>query len=129
MATTRSTALPPRGGLSPLQLLGGLRSACTYVGAGKLKELCKRTTFIRVTQQVPRVPAAHGAVRRGQQRPHPHRHPLCPVRQLNQVYSSHDVNTTHAIPPQAQGPGTSHSASAATAEGSDEGEPTAKRAK
>lgn len=34
-----------------LQLLGGLRSSCTYVGAAKLKELSKRTTFIRVTQQ------------------------------------------------------------------------------
>ncbi|XP_038069510.1 GMP reductase 2-like [Patiria miniata] len=32
-------------------ILGGLRSACTYVGAGKLKELSRRTTFIRVTQQ------------------------------------------------------------------------------
>jgi GMP reductase len=33
-------------------ILGGLRSTCTYVGAGKLKELSRRTTFIRVTQQV-----------------------------------------------------------------------------
>ncbi|KAM7097849.1 GMP reductase 1 isoform 1-T1 [Molossus nigricans] len=32
-------------------ILGGLRSTCTYVGAAKLKELSKRTTFIRVTQQ------------------------------------------------------------------------------
>ncbi|XP_022100928.1 GMP reductase 2-like [Acanthaster planci] len=32
-------------------ILGGLRSACTYIGAGKLKELSRRTTFIRVTQQ------------------------------------------------------------------------------
>jgi len=32
-------------------ILGGLRSTCTYVGASKLKELPKRTTFIRVTQQ------------------------------------------------------------------------------
>jgi hypothetical protein len=29
-------------------ILGGLRSACTYVGASRLKELTKRTTFIRV---------------------------------------------------------------------------------
>merc|ERR1711972_365309 len=29
-------------------LLGGIRSTCTYVGARKLKELSKRTTFIRV---------------------------------------------------------------------------------
>ncbi|WP_300675259.1 GMP reductase [Desulfoluna sp.] len=34
-----------------LDILGGLRSACTYVGAGKLKELSKRTTFIRVMEQ------------------------------------------------------------------------------
>lgn len=33
-------------------ILGGLRSACTYVGARRLKELSKRTTFIRVTQQL-----------------------------------------------------------------------------
>ncbi|VDK62720.1 unnamed protein product [Onchocerca ochengi] len=32
-------------------LLGGLRSACTYTGAKKLKELSKRATFVRVTQQ------------------------------------------------------------------------------
>ena len=32
-------------------ILGGLRSACTYTGAAKLKEIPKRTTFIRVTQQ------------------------------------------------------------------------------
>ena len=30
-----------------LDVLGGIRSACTYVGAGKLKEMSKRTTFIR----------------------------------------------------------------------------------
>jgi len=35
-----------------LDVLGGLRSACTYVGAGRIKEMSKRTTFIRVTQQV-----------------------------------------------------------------------------
>ena len=33
-------------------ILGGLRSACTYVGAGRVKEMPKRTTFIRVTQQL-----------------------------------------------------------------------------
>ena len=32
-------------------LLGGVRSACTYVGAQSLKELTKRTTFIRVEEQ------------------------------------------------------------------------------
>ena len=34
-----------------LDLLGGLRSACTYVGASTLKQLSKCTTFIRVTKQ------------------------------------------------------------------------------
>ena len=33
-------------------ILGGLRSACTYVGARRLKELSKRTTFIRVARQL-----------------------------------------------------------------------------
>merc|ERR1711937_1095657 len=33
-------------------ILGGIRSACTYVGASELRELSKRTTFIRVTQQL-----------------------------------------------------------------------------
>lgn len=32
-------------------ILGGVRSTCTYVGAAKLKELSKRTTFIRVQEQ------------------------------------------------------------------------------
>lgn len=32
-------------------LLGGIRSSCTYVGASNLKELPRRTTFVRVTQQ------------------------------------------------------------------------------
>lgn len=35
-----------------MDLLGGLRSACTYVGAAELKEMSKRTSFIRVTQQL-----------------------------------------------------------------------------
>lgn len=34
------------------EILGGVRSACTYVGARKLKELSKRTTFIRVSRQL-----------------------------------------------------------------------------
>ena len=33
-------------------ILGGIRSTCTYVGASELKHLSKRTTFIRVTQQL-----------------------------------------------------------------------------
>ena len=35
-----------------LDLLGGLRSACTYVGAPTLKQLSKCTTFIRVNRQI-----------------------------------------------------------------------------
>ena len=34
-----------------LDILGGIRSTCTYVGAKQLKELTKRTTFIRVEEQ------------------------------------------------------------------------------
>jgi len=34
-----------------LDILGGLRSTCTYVGAKSLRQLSKCTTFIRVTQQ------------------------------------------------------------------------------
>lgn len=33
------------------EILGGLRSTCTYVGARELKELTKRTTFVRVNRQ------------------------------------------------------------------------------
>lgn len=32
-------------------VLGGLRSTCTYVGASSLQELTKRTTFIKVSEQ------------------------------------------------------------------------------
>lgn len=45
--------VPYRGSVNDtvLDLLGGLRSTCTYVGAKKLKNLSKHTTFIRVEQQ------------------------------------------------------------------------------
>jgi len=33
-------------------ILGGLRSTCTYVGALTLKQLAKCTTFIRVNRQI-----------------------------------------------------------------------------
>ena len=33
------------------EILGGVRSACTYVGARQLRELTKRTTFVRVSAQ------------------------------------------------------------------------------
>ncbi len=50
----KTVKVPYRGDVSgSLQdILGGLRSACTYVGAKRLKELSKRTTFVRVTQQL-----------------------------------------------------------------------------
>lgn len=49
----KTTELPYRGVVdnTVLDILGGLRSACTYVGAKVLKELSKRTTFIRVQEQ------------------------------------------------------------------------------
>lgn len=37
------------------EILGGIRSTCTYVGASQLKELSKRTTFIRVAEQENRI--------------------------------------------------------------------------
>ena len=50
----KTVRVPYRGDVSvTLQdVLGGIRSACTYVGARRLKELSKRTTFVRVTQQI-----------------------------------------------------------------------------
>ncbi|GJL84421.1 MAG: GMP reductase [Micavibrio sp.] len=50
----KSVKIPYRGDVAgALQdILGGVRSACTYVGARRLKELSKRTTFIRVSQQI-----------------------------------------------------------------------------
>lgn len=36
-------------------ILGGIRSTCTYVGAPSLKQLSKCTTFVRVTQQANQV--------------------------------------------------------------------------
>ena len=34
-----------------LNILGGVRSSCTYVGAPSLKQLSKCTTFVRVNSQ------------------------------------------------------------------------------
>ncbi len=50
----RSVDIPYRGPVEPmiLEILGGLRSACTYVGARRLKELSKCTTFIHVNRQL-----------------------------------------------------------------------------
>ena len=50
----KTVKIPYRGDVSQsLQdILGGLRSTCTYVGARQLKSLSKCTTFVRVTQQI-----------------------------------------------------------------------------
>lgn len=50
----RSVNVPYKGPVKNTihDILGGIRSACTYVGAHRLKELSKRTTFIRVTKQL-----------------------------------------------------------------------------
>uniref|UniRef100_A0A3B1JIU2 GMP reductase n=1 Tax=Astyanax mexicanus TaxID=7994 RepID=A0A3B1JIU2_ASTMX len=49
----RTVQVPYKGDVENTirDVLGGVRSTCTYVGAAKLKELSRRTTFIRVTQQ------------------------------------------------------------------------------
>jgi len=50
----KTVEVPYRGPVAGTisDMLGGLRSACTYVGAATLAEMERRTTFIRVTQQV-----------------------------------------------------------------------------
>ena len=57
----RSVNVPYRGPVknTVLDILGGIRSTCTYVGAHRLKELSKRTTFIRVSSQLNEVFAAY----------------------------------------------------------------------
>ena len=49
----KEVLVPYRGPVanSLQDVLGGLRSACTYVGARTLKELTKRTTFVRAGMQ------------------------------------------------------------------------------
>jgi GMP reductase len=48
----RVLEVPYKGNISETieELLGGLRSACTYVGTRKLKDLSKCTTFVRVNR-------------------------------------------------------------------------------
>lgn len=50
----KTVEVPYRGNVHDTvkDILGGVRSTCTYVGAEKLKELPRRTTFIRVTMQL-----------------------------------------------------------------------------
>jgi len=49
----KTVKVPYRGSIENTlkDILGGIRSTCTYVGAVRLKELTKRTTFIRVAEQ------------------------------------------------------------------------------
>jgi len=49
----KTVKVPYRGPVAETikDILGGVRSTCTYVGASKLKELSKRTTFILVQEQ------------------------------------------------------------------------------
>lgn len=51
-AEGREVLVPFRGPVADTvqEILGGVRSACTYVGARRLRELSKRTTFVRVAQ-------------------------------------------------------------------------------
>lgn len=53
-AEGKTVHIPDRGPVENTvqDILGGVRSACTYVGAKRLRELTKRTTFVRVTQQL-----------------------------------------------------------------------------
>ena len=53
----RTVEVPYRGSVKGTvkDILGGLRSTCTYVGAPTLKQLSKCTTFVRCTQQFNRV--------------------------------------------------------------------------
>lgn len=50
----KSVEIPYRGSVETTvrEILGGLRSTCTYIGAERIKEMPKRTTFIKVTQQL-----------------------------------------------------------------------------
>ena len=49
----KTVEVPYRGTVAATvkDILGGVRSSCTYVGASALKQLTKRTTFIRVQEQ------------------------------------------------------------------------------
>ncbi|EAR57364.1 guanosine 5'-monophosphate oxidoreductase [Photobacterium sp. SKA34] len=52
-AEGKTVLLPYRGPveITIQDIMGGVRSTCTYVGAAQLKELTKRATFIRVQEQ------------------------------------------------------------------------------
>ena len=50
----KTVTVPYRGAVKDTiqQILGGVRSACTYTGARTLKQLPKCTTFVRVNRQL-----------------------------------------------------------------------------
>jgi len=52
----RTTMVPYKGDIGPIieELLGGIRSACTYVGASHIDELTERATFIQVNSTLNR---------------------------------------------------------------------------
>jgi GMP reductase len=49
----RTVRIPYKGlvDVTVKDILGGIRSTCTYVGAPTLKQLAKCTTFIKVSKQ------------------------------------------------------------------------------
>lgn len=53
-AEGKHVKLPDRGPLENVikEIMGGLRSTGTYIGASKIKEFPKRTTFVRVNRQL-----------------------------------------------------------------------------
>jgi GMP reductase len=53
----REVLLPYRGAVmnTLMDMLGGIRSSCTYIGAKYLTEMSTFTTFIRVTQQINKI--------------------------------------------------------------------------
>jgi GMP reductase len=50
----RTVTIPYKGDVNNTlqEILGGIRSAMTYIGASELKEVSKRCTFIRVNRQL-----------------------------------------------------------------------------
>ena len=52
--TGKVVKIPYRGKIEStiLDLLGGIRSTCTYIGAKRITELSKRATFIRTRHQL-----------------------------------------------------------------------------
>lgn len=63
----KTVEVPFRGPVTQtiLDLFGGLRSTCTYIGAASIKEMPKRATFIRVTQQLNPVFGTHDLSKKG----------------------------------------------------------------